>query len=315
MQWTERIGRRLKLRDLHILLAVAKSGSMGRAATELAMSQPAVSKAIADLEYALGLRLLDRGPQGIEPTMYGRALLKCGLAVFDDLRQGVKELEFLADPAVGELSIGCTEPLSAGFVSVLVDRFTKDYPRAALRVVSADLVTLQYRELSQRNVEMAFVPMPGQLPEQEASTELLLDDRNVILAAAHNKWTRRRKIALSDLIEEPWVLPPPDSPVGSYLAAAFRAGGVEPPRACVRTFSIPLYQRLLATGRFLTSLPVSMLRHDPTLRRLSVEFPSHSRPIGIMTLKNRMLSPLAELFIELARRVAKQIAKGQAFDR
>src|ERR1700731_3048638 len=98
MQWNERIGRRLKLRDLHILLAVAKSGSMGKAASDLAVSQPAVSKAIADLEHTLGVRLLDRGPQGVEPTIYGRALLKCGLTVFDDLKQGVKELEFLADP-------------------------------------------------------------------------------------------------------------------------------------------------------------------------------------------------------------------------
>ena len=97
MQWTDRIGRRLKLRDLHILMAVAQSGSMVRAAQILAISQPVVSKAIADLEHAVGVRLLDRGPHGVEPTMYGRALLDSGVAVFDDLRRGVKQIEFLAD--------------------------------------------------------------------------------------------------------------------------------------------------------------------------------------------------------------------------
>src|SRR5262249_56774951 len=101
MQWSERIGRRLKLRDLHFLLTVAKAGSMGKAATELAVSQPVVSKAIADLERVLGTRLLDRGAQGVEPTLYGRALLKWSVAVFDDLRQGVKEVEFLTDPTAG----------------------------------------------------------------------------------------------------------------------------------------------------------------------------------------------------------------------
>src|SRR3982074_3076673 len=109
MQWTDRVGRRLKLRDLHILLAVAKSGTMGKAATDLAISQPSVSKAIADVEHAIGLRLLGRGPHGIEPTIYGRALLKCGVAVFDELRQGVKALEFLADPTAGELRVACRE--------------------------------------------------------------------------------------------------------------------------------------------------------------------------------------------------------------
>src|SRR5215208_7918432 len=91
MHWADRVGRRLKLRDLHILLAVAKAGGMGKAATDLAISQPSVSKAIAEVEHTIGLRLLDRGAQGIEPTIYGRALLRCGTAVFDELRQGVKE--------------------------------------------------------------------------------------------------------------------------------------------------------------------------------------------------------------------------------
>ena len=135
MQWTDRIGRRLKLRDLHILLAVAKSGSMGKAAADLAISQPSVSKAIAEVEHAIGLRLLDRGPQGIEPTIYGRALLKCGVAVFDELRQGVKEVEFLTDPNAGEVRIGCTETMAAGFVSAIIDRLSRQYPRVTFHLI------------------------------------------------------------------------------------------------------------------------------------------------------------------------------------
>src|SRR4249920_3261136 len=98
MQWTDRIGRRVKLRDLHILLAVAQSGSMARAAERLAISHPVVSKTISDLERALGVRLLDRTAQGIEPTAYGRAFITCGATVFDELRRGVQEIELLSDP-------------------------------------------------------------------------------------------------------------------------------------------------------------------------------------------------------------------------
>jgi DNA-binding transcriptional LysR family regulator len=311
MQWNERIGRRLKLRDLHILLAVAKSGSMGKAASDLAVSQPAVSKAVADLEHTLGVRLLDRGPQGVEPTMYGRALLKCGITVFDDLKQGVKELEFLADPTAGELSIGCTEPLAAGLVSVVVDRLLRRYPKAVFHVVTGDLVTLQSRELPQRNIELALVPMTEPAPEEEANTELLFNDGHVVLAAAHSKWARRRTIALADLLDEPWVLPPPDSPVGSYIAEGFRAAGLRPPRACVLSFSIPLHERLLATGRYLTALPISMLSRNAniSLRRLPVDFRARSRSIWIMTLRNRTLGPLAKLFVDCARTVAGPLAK------
>src|ERR1700736_160404 len=114
MDWVGRIGQRVKLRDLHILLAVAKAGSMGKAAAALAVSQPVVSKTISDMEHTLGVRVLDRGPRGVEPTRYGRELLTCAVAVFDDWGRGVAALESLADPPGGELRLGCTEPLAAG---------------------------------------------------------------------------------------------------------------------------------------------------------------------------------------------------------
>jgi hypothetical protein len=100
--WEDRIGRRLKLRDLHILSAVVQWGSMAKAATHLSMTQPAISDAIASLEGALGVRLLDRSSRGVEPTIYTNALLKRGLVVFDELRQGIRDIEFLANPTAGE---------------------------------------------------------------------------------------------------------------------------------------------------------------------------------------------------------------------
>ena len=74
-----------------------------------------MSKTIADLEHMLGVRLLDRTPRGVELTLYGRAPLKRSLAVFDELRQSVKEIEFLTDPTAGELRVGFSEVPAAGF--------------------------------------------------------------------------------------------------------------------------------------------------------------------------------------------------------
>ena len=134
MQWVDRIGSRLKLRDLHILLTVVQHGSMAKAAAALAISQPAVSKAIADMEHTFGLRLLDRSRSGIEPTAYGRALVMRGQAVFDELKYGVEELAFLADPTVGDLRIGSTESIAAGFLPAVIERFSREQPRVRLDV-------------------------------------------------------------------------------------------------------------------------------------------------------------------------------------
>src|SRR6185436_11540031 len=98
MKWNDRIGRRIKLHDLHVLLTVAELGSMGKAAERLNVSQPSISKAVADLEHQLGVRLLDRTTRGVEATAYGRALVIRSMGDFDELRQGVKDIETLSDP-------------------------------------------------------------------------------------------------------------------------------------------------------------------------------------------------------------------------
>src|SRR6188508_1909682 len=80
MKWNDRIGRRIKLHDLHVLMTVAELGSMGKAAERLNVSQPSISKAMADLEYQLGVRLLDRTTRGVETTAFGRALVTRSMA-------------------------------------------------------------------------------------------------------------------------------------------------------------------------------------------------------------------------------------------
>jgi DNA-binding transcriptional LysR family regulator len=307
----DRVLRRLKLSDLRLLNAVVQWGGMAKAATHLNISQPAVSKAIATLERTLGVRLLERNPQGVEPTVYGRALLKGGIAVFDELKQSVKQIEFLADPTAGELRIACSEPLAAGFVPTVIDRLSRQHPRISFHVVTADPVTITDRELRQRNIELAIAPTPGLNLGADITAEILFDDRQVVMADAHSKWARRRNMRLADLINEPWLLPPPGSIIGSSILEVFRASGLEPPRHQVVSFSIPLHHHLLASGHFLIMLPVSMARLGKHLhlKILEVGIPGIPRPTGIMTLRKRTLSPLAHVFIDAVRELAKSLAK------
>src|SRR5215210_855307 len=142
MKLSDRIGRRMKLQDLHVLMTAVQAGSMGKAAQRLNTTQPNVSRSIAELEHAFGVRLLDRHRQGITPTEYGRALLDCGTAVFDDLRQGVKNIEFLADPTAGEVRIGSIPPLAASFVSAVADRLSRRFPRIVFHLVTANTEAL-----------------------------------------------------------------------------------------------------------------------------------------------------------------------------
>jgi DNA-binding transcriptional LysR family regulator len=311
MQLSDRIGSRMKLQDLHVLMTVVQAGSMGKAAQRLNTTQPNISRSIAELEHRLGVRLLDRHRQGIEPTEYGRALLDCGVAVFDDLRQGVKNIESLADPTAGEVRIGSTAFLAASFVSALVDRLTRRYPRIVFHLVTGYMETLQ-RELSARNVDLLILRSSGSLADERLNFEFLFDDSYVVVVGAQNQWVRRRRIEMTDLVDELWVLPPPESVIGSIVREAFRASGRDYPRVTVVTDSPHMRISLLATGRFVTIFPASALRfltRRSELKILPVELPMARRPNGIVTLKNRALSPVAKLFIDCAREVAKPLAK------
>src|SRR5690348_2209288 len=128
MRASDRIGRRMKLHDLHVLMTVVEAGSMNKAAARLNTGQSAISRSIAELEHVVGVRLVDRTPRGVEPTTFGRALLDGGAAVFDNLHQAVKNIEFLADPTAGEVRIGCTPLLATSLVSAVIDRLSRRYP-------------------------------------------------------------------------------------------------------------------------------------------------------------------------------------------
>ena len=311
MQLRDRIGRRIKLQDLHVLMTVVQAGSMGKAAERLNTGQPNISRSIADLEHALGVRLLDRHRQGVEPTEYGRALLDGGATVFDELRQTVKNIEFLADPTAGEVRIGCSPFLAASFVSAVVDRLARRYPRIVIYLV-AEQVKILHRELSERNVDLLIARRFGVLADERLDYEFLFDEPYVVVAGAQNPWVRRHRIALAELVSESWTLTPPETPTWSVAMEAFRAIGLDRPRVNVVTVSLEARISLLATGRFLTLLPASAMRFPaqrPELRVLPVELPTTRVPNGIVTLKNRTLSPVARLFIETARAVAKPLTK------
>jgi DNA-binding transcriptional LysR family regulator len=310
MQLRDRVGRHVKLQDLHVLMTVVQAGSMGKAARRLNTGQPAVSRSIADLEHTLGVRLLDRDTRGIELTPYGRALLDCGTAVFDDLSRGVKDLEVLADPAAGEVRIGCNPFLAAGFASAVVDRLSRHYPRMAFHLVTGDTETL-YRRLNERDVDFLIAILLAPIANERLELETLYEDPLIVAAGVQSPWARRRRIALSELVNECWVLAPPEATITSLFNQAFRANGLDCPRSTVVAVPPEVRISLLTTGRFLSVLPASVLKffsRRAEIKILPVKLPVAGLPNGIVTLKNRTLGPASQRFIQAAREVGRSFA-------
>jgi len=298
---TDHIGRRFKLRELYILSAVVERGSMAKGASHLAMSQPAVSEAIASLEETLKVRLLDRGSRGIEPTIYARALLKRSTVVFDELQQGLRDIKYLADPATGEVRIGCPESLAAGFVPAMIDAFSRRHPQVTFHVTDANIAALEFRELRERTVDLMLGRVSTACADDEIDIDTLFDDRLLVVASRESRWARRRTIAPAELVSEPWILAPPNNLGRVQFSEAFRALGLEAPAAKVTSNSMNVRMHLLASGRFLTFIAESLLRQNAkrwSLKALPVALGTQQLTVAVATLRNRTLSPTARLFLE-----------------
>jgi DNA-binding transcriptional LysR family regulator len=306
IDWVNRVGRNLGLRDLHILLTVAECGSMSKAAAQLGITHSVVSKTIAALELRLDARLLDRNSQGAELTVQGRALLRCGTIVFDELRRGIRETQSVTGAPSGELCIGCAEALTTLILPAIVERFLDGSPDIRLHVIGVN-PGLQFEELRKQSVELLIAELPTSLFEDDLLVESLHDEELAVIAGVSSSWAKRRHIELAELLQEQWIMPPGDSALGSLVATIFNAGNLELPPARLVSASIQLTNSLVSTGTFLAFMPRSAADFSDQVLCLRLSSPNlseHRLLTNVISLKHQSLSPLAKIFFDCARDVA-----------
>ena len=307
IDWESQIGRRLRFRDLHVFFTVVDLGSMAKAAARLGVSAPTVSEVIADLEHALRVRLLDRTPKGVLPTPYGQALAVRGRAAFDELRQGIRDIDFITDPATSEIRIGCPESL-ATFLVLVIEELRRQYPRMRFYVQQVSWPTVDFPELHERKIDLVLGRLESPPANDSLGAEVLFDDPFLVVVGRNSKWARKRNITIADLADAPWISTPVDVLAGRFLKEAFEASGLKPPIPTVATSSIHLRHNLASRGQYIAVLPRSVLRLSAkqySLKELPIKLSAKPSPVAIVTLKKRTLTPAVQVFIECAREIGK----------
>ena len=304
--WEDRIGRHFTLWDLNVLHKCISVGSISKAADELRISKPAISKTITSLERELGTELVTRSWRGLEPTAAGRALMSRGSAALSELQIAVESIRDLSESKSGELRIAANEVAMSGLIGTVINRLHAEHPGIIFEVVSAYTRADQIHELERGNVELIV----GQVAESDHQLEMieLFQDRLVVAAGSSSRWLEREALTLSELIDEPWAFSPPNSVSGRTMEQAFRLNGLDLPRIAIVSSSMQLLRRLVTGGEFLALLPRSVARASPGIAILPVAVNAYWQPIGVLTVKHRTLSPLAHLFIDYAHNVVRGMA-------
>jgi DNA-binding transcriptional LysR family regulator len=237
--------------------------------------------------------------------------------VFDELKQSIRDIEFLSDATTGEVQIGSMEAPWFTLLPDVIRQFSQQYPRIE---VHTDLVDHSevFRGLRERKYDCVLNQVRTDRPERAAddlTVELLYDDGLIVTAWAHSKWARRRKIDLAELIDEPWTGTGPTAWGRSLSEGVFRAAGLSRPDPRIVTDSIILRARLIAGGPYLGMFLSSVLRRliddNYALTALPVDLRANAFSIGIVTLKNRTLSPVVERFLGCVREEATSFASKQ----
>src|SRR5262245_14887310 len=306
------MSRRLRLHDLFVFSRVAQHLSMAKAAAELGVAQPTISEVITNLEHAYDVRLFDRSPRGVELTVYGEALLKRSIAVFDEINQSAKDMQFLADPTVGEVRIACVEGLSATVLPEMLRHFARRCPNVVLYVDNLSSSRSDMAGLRNRQYDVALVRRDdGMLMDEDLRVETLYDDEMVVAAGMNTRWACQPAISLADLIDEPWILSPPGYWHHTRVEEAFLAQGFSLPKARIVASSVTLRMQLMADGPYISVFTSSVIRmhaHRFGIAALPINLPSKPWPVVVVTLRNRTQSAAVERFVESIRQVANSLS-------
>jgi DNA-binding transcriptional LysR family regulator len=300
------VARRVTLRELRLLLAVAQSGSILKAANEIGLTQPALSKSIADLEGTFGVRFFDRTNRGVTPTPHGEILLRRATGIFEELRHAVDELGFLTDANLGELHIGGTPTICAGLLPRIISAVRGGRPRFQFHVAELEADKLR-SEVVTRSLDLGIGREHIAGANDKLAFDRLFDDRLFIVAGAQHPLAGRRSITLEETARHQWVLPAKATAVTAQLKGEFQRQRLDVPEPAVTTMSMLVRYELIGTNSFLTVMYGSALRFGNVpkfLRVLPVDLPT-GIPIGILRLRNRTLTPSAEVFLRASREMVR----------
>ncbi|CAN7448596.1 LysR family transcriptional regulator [Bosea sp. LjRoot9] len=291
--------RRLKNRQLLLLIAIDEAQSLRRAAARLNMTQPSATKLLQDLEATLGLPLFERGRRGLKATVYGEVMTRHARLILNDLDRTRLELEALASGATGRLKIGAVISAIPFLLARAVAALKRDRPRldVSIDVGTSDALVPM---LAKGELDVLLARPLALAGRTEFDYEDLIDEPLHIVARLGHPLMRASSLGLADLASWPWTLLPAASPMRKVLAPLFAEMMTHQPLDVVETSSMMTMVALLQESDMLAVMPADVaefnIRHG-LLCRLNVAVPPIMGSYGIVTRRDRPLSPGTTAFI------------------
>lgn len=295
----------LDSRRLRHFLAVYDLRSIGQAAEKLFITQPALSKSIRQLEEDLEIKLFDRTPLGVVPTVYGDALAQNARVIRSEMRHAETAIANLRGAVKGHVTVGVGPSVASSLMPLAAEKLRKGKPGIRLTVIEG-LVDTILPALRRGELDLAVGAWP-RVADSDITADLLIRDRVCVVAGPRHPLARKRTVELSELIEYPWVLPPESQRWRQILEETFLARGLSPPIPSVTSNSASFIRTMLLDNFSLSYLPLQSLpvrQRTSTLVALPAEGLARDLEVTISIRERAVTSPASHALIAVLREVA-----------
>ena len=300
---------RLKTRQLLLLIALDDYRNIHRAAEELHMTQPAASKQIKDLEEMLDVKLFERLPRGMEPTIYGETMIRHARMALTSLALAHDDIVTLKAGLTGQVEVGVIMTPAMALLPRAIARVKEDAP--LLRIgVQLETSNLLLDKLQHGMLDF----MIGRIFDTGDTSGLIYEELTEEPACAvvrpGHPLLERKELKLADIAPLPWIVPPHGSILRYRFDMMFRRAGLEPPANVVDTTAMLMITALLQQTDSLHVMPIEVAQYYASLnvmRILPIELPCKMDAFGIIRHQDHLLSPGADLLLRAVRAAAKEI--------
>lgn len=297
---------RIKLRQLQLVSVLGESRNLRRAAARLAMTQPTATRLLHEIETALGVTLFERSRRGMEPTLYGTAMIQHAQALLSDLDAAHDSIRALADGAAGTLTIGAMASTASVVLPRSIAAIARERPELRISVIEGAHEMLA-GALRRGEIDLMLGRVTGGAQMDDLDYEVLYGDEFRVVCGRKNPLARARRLRLASLADERWILPPPTMPLRQRFDIQFMAQAGVRPHNAIESVSLLTNLSLLQEARMLAVMPADIAHHFALLRLVHVlplALKDLYGPVAIITRSKRPRTPPMEAFIEVLRATA-----------
>ena len=303
------IRARLKTRQLLLLVALAEEGNIHRASQVLNMTQPAASKLLKDLEDVLEVSLFDRLPRGMRPTWYGETMIRHARVALASLNQAHDELQAAKSGQYGQVSVGAITSPGLMLLPEAVQRVKANHPdlRVSLQIETSDVLI---EKLSQNKLEILVARLFAQHDKSELRYEPLTEEPISLVARVGHPLLQASGLTLNDFADVGWIVPPAGSVLRHRFELMFQEIGLRAPVNLIETGALLFTTKMLQKSDMLSVLATDVARYYEAYGLMSVlpiELPCQMEAFGIITRRDRLLSPAAEVMLRAIRATAQEV--------